>query len=457
MKYVDLYKNITYMKGPILIVENVSDVHIGYLAKIILPDGSYKRGQVLQVNEDKAVIQVFEGTGDLNTKDIGVNFSAEPFRVEISEKYRGRILDAFGNPKDGLKREKSGIFRDVNSSSINPYYREYPHDFIETGISSIDGLTTLIRGQKLPVFSGSGLPHYEMAIEIAKNARLKEENDNFIVIFVAMGIKNDDAFKFYRSFESDNKLDKVILFFNLADDPPMERLIIPRTALTYAEYLAFEKDYQVLVILSDMTNYCEALREISSARSEVPSRKGYPGYLYSDLASIYERAGRIKGKKGSISQIPILTMPSDDITHPIPDLTGYITEGQIVLSRDLNIKGVYPPVDILPSLSRLMKDAIGKGFTREDHPHLAAQINAAYSYAKKVKVIASVIGEEELSEVDQTYLKFSNELENTFIDQGINHPHTMDETLDLMWKILKILPKTELTKLSEEELKKYYG
>ncbi len=456
MKYEKLYRSIKEIKGPLLVVSGVKDVPYGVFAKIALPDGTIKRGQVLQIEGDTAIIQVFEGTQSLNTSEVGVSFSAEPFKIGASEKLRGRILDAYGKPRDGLKSVTPEMEMDVNGTPINPYYRSYPKDYIETGISAIDGLMTLIRGQKLPIFSGSGLPHYELAIEIAKNAKIKEGNEKFIVIFVAMGIKSDDALKFYKNFEESGRLDRVVLFFNLADDPPMERLIIPKSALSVAEYFAFKKDYQVVVILSDMTNYCEALREISSAREEVPSRKGYPGYLYSDLASIYERAGRIKGMKGSISQIPILTMPNDDITHPIPDLTGYITEGQIVLSRDFHMNGLFPPIGILSSLSRLMKDGIGKGFTRDDHPHLASQIYAAYAYSEQVKMIANVIGEEELSETDRKYLEFAQVFENKFINQGKGTYRSITETLNIGWELIKILPKRELTKFSEEELKKYY-
>ncbi len=456
MKYRKYYTSIKKVWGPLMIVEGVEDVPYGVFTSIVLPDGTERKGQVLAVNGTEAVVQIFEGTGDIDTDHSGIHFSTEPFKVGVTESMKGRILDAYGKPRDGLKPIVAKTTRDINGRPINPYHRTYPHDFIQTGISVIDGLVTLIRGQKLPIFSGAGLPHYDLALEIAKNARLKDDNEKMIVIFVAMGIKHDDAIKFYRSFEADSKLDRVILFFNLADDPPMERLIIPRTALTTAEYFAFEKDYQVLVIMSDITNYCEALREISSAREEVPSRKGYPGYLYSDLASLYERAGRMRGRKGSISQIPILTMPNDDITHPIPDLTGYITEGQIVISRELNHRGIFPPVDILPSLSRLMKDGIGKEYTRADHPHLAAQIYAAYSYSQDVKMISTVIGEEELSPTDRKYLEFSRIFEEKFLDQKRGAYHSMEETLEIAWEALKVLPRRELSKFTKEELDKYY-
>ncbi len=456
MRYQILYKNCEKIWGPLLAVRGVSDIPFGVFVRITMPDGRKKQGKVLQLENDLALIQVFEGTKDLNAKDTRIRFDYEPFRIPVSAGMKGRIFDPYCRPRDGLGEIISDETRDINGVPINPVRRAYPRDYIETGISAVDSLITLIRGQKLPIFSGSGLPHNEIALEIAKNAKIKDSSGNFIVIFAAMGIKNDDAMKYYASFEKEGKLDNVVLFFNLADDPPMERLIIPRTALTVAEYFAFELGYEVLVILSDMTNYCEALREISSARSEVPSRKGYPGYLYSDLASIYERAGRIKGVKGSISQIPILTMPNDDITHPVPDMTGYITEGQIVLSRELNIAGVFPPIDILTSLSRLMKDGIGEKYTTPEHPHLAAQVYASYAHAKNIRMIANVIGEEELSETDRAYLRFAASLEKEFIHQG-TEGRTIDVTLMKAWEMLRILPRKELNKFTDKELEENYG
>jgi len=348
---------------------------------------------------------------------------------------------------------------DVNGSPINPTAREYPRDFIQTGISAIDGMNTLVRGQKLPIFSGSGLPHNELAAQIARQARitgqLTDQTERFAIVFVAIGVGHDVAAYFRESFEESGALANVAMFLNLADDPPMERIITPRVALTLAEHLAFDVGMHVLVIMTDMTNYAEALRELSSARGEVPSRKGYPGYLYSDLASIYERTGRIRGRPGSITQMPILTMPNDDITHPVPDLTGYITEGQIVLSRDLAGRGIYPPIDVLPSLSRLMKDGIGKGRTREDHPHIADQLYAAYAHAQDVRALADVVGEEELSEIDRRYLKFGEAFEREFVNQGSDENRSIEETLDLAWRIAAILPREELSRVSEEEIERY--
>lgn len=377
--------------------------------------------------------------------------------IPLSKEILGRVLDGLGRPVDGLGEIYPEKYMDVNGMPINPVEREYPRNFIQTGISTIDCLATLIRGQKLPIFSGSGLPHNQLAVQIVKQAKITDEsNDNFAIVFAAMGVKHDVADYFRNSFRTSGVLDRVVMFLNLADDPVVERIVTPRCALTAAEYLAFEKDMHVLVILTDMTSYAEALREISSSKGEIPSRKGYPGYLYSDLASIYERAGMIKGKKGSITQIPILTMPNDDITHPIPDLTGYITEGQIVLDRGLASRGVYPPVSVLPSLSRLMKDGIGAGYTREDHPGLANQLFAAYAKVQEVRALASVIGEDELSDLDKKYMRFGRAFESQFISQEFSEDRDIIQTLDLGWLLLGLLPREELDRLSPEMIDKYY-
>ena len=380
-------------------------------------------------------------------------------RIPLSIEMLGRTLDGAGRPIDGLGDYIADEMRDVNGSAINPVSRVYPNNFIQTGISSIDCLSTLIRGQKLPIFSGDGMPHDELAIQIATQAKITEEGekDNFAIVFAAMGVKHDVADHFRKSFERSGVINKVVMFLNLSNDPVVERTITPRCALTTAEYLAFKHDMHVLVIMTDMTSYCEALREVSSSKGEIPSRKGYPGYLYSDLASLYERAGIIKDAKGSVTQVPILTMPNDDITHPIPDLTGYITEGQIVLSRPLSLLGVYPPVSVLPSLSRLMKDGIGEGFTREDHPALSNQLFAACSKVEEAKSLASVIGEDELSETDKMYINFGKEFDARFLSQGKEENRTIEQTLDIGWELLRLLPKSELDRIPDEILDKYYG
>ncbi len=448
---------INSIKGPILIIEGVKGVGYDEVVEIKLEDGSERRGKVLETSDDFVVLQLFEGTSGINPKTSRVRFTGKPLEIGLSEKMLGRVFNGAGKPIDNLFDIIPETYRNVNGESLNPVVREYPREYIETGITAIDLMNTLVRGQKLPIFSAAGLPHNELAAQIAAQAKLPgEEAGNFAVVFAAMGIKNDDAFFFINNFEERGALKNVVMFLNLANDPPIERIVTPRVALTVAEYLAYDKGKHVLVILTDMTSYCEALREIANARGEVPARKGFPGYMYSDLATIYERAGRVKGRTGSITQVPILTMPNDDITHPVPDLTGYITEGQIVLSRDLYGKGIYPPIDVLPSLSRLMKDSIGKGYTRDDHPHLFMQLYASYARVKEVRSIASIVGEEELTPVDKAYLKFGNEFERNFIGQGFTEDRSIEYSLGLGWKMLSILPKTELSGLKEEEIEKYY-
>ncbi len=452
------YVGIAGIKGPLAIVEGVKGIGYDEMVEFKMSDGSIRHGKVLESSDDAVIVQLFEGSSGINPQKARVSFHGKPFEIGLSVKMLGRIFNGIGKPTDGLSDIIPEVVRNANGEPLNPVVRAYPREYIETGISTIDLMNTLVRGQKLPIFSSAGLPHNELAAQIAAQAKLPgEEAGNFAVIFAAMGIKHDDAFFFIRNFEETGALKNVAMFLNLADDPPIERIITPRVALTVAEYLAYEKDMHVLVILTDMTSYCEALREIGSARGEVPARKGFPGYMYSDLSTIYERAGRVKDKKGSITQVPILTMPNDDITHPVPDLTGYITEGQIVLGRELNGKGIYPSIDILPSLSRLMKDSIGKGYTREDHPHLFMQLYASYARVKEVRAIASIVGEEELGAVDKAYLKFGDEFEHHFINQGFNEARTMEESLALGWKMVSMLPKSELSGLREEEINTYYS
>ncbi|MDD3626266.1 MAG: V-type ATP synthase subunit B [bacterium] len=450
-----IYTGIDGISGPILVVKGVKDVCYGERVKVITPDGVRRTAQVLAVNEEQAVIQVFQGTFGLDKGNTKIIFETKPIELGVTTKMLGRTLNALGDPIDGGPPPVAEKYLNIYGNPINPCSREYPRDFIQTGISVIDGMNTVVRGQKLPIFSGAGLPHNMLTSQIIRQARLLDDKEKFIIIFAAMGIKNDEASYFQRSFEETGVLNNVVFFLNLANDPPIERLIVPHSALTLAEYLAFEKDMHVLVILTDMTNYCEALREVSGAREEIPSRKGYPGYLYSNLAMIYERTGRIKGINGSITQIPILTMPNDDITHPIPDLTGYITEGQIVLSRELNSLGIYPPVTVLPSLSRLMKDGIGEGRTREDHPHLSSQLYGSYAYVSNARSLASVIGEEELSELDKDYIKFGEGFEKEFINQDFNENRDIEQTLNMGWKILRNLPDSELTRVTTKEIEKY--
>lgn len=448
---------LTGLSGPLVFVEGVHGVGYDELVEIQLPDNTTRHGKVLESSSDAVILQLFEGTTGINPKQTRVRFTGKPLEIGLSETMLGRVFNGIGKPIDGLAPILPETTRNVNGEPLNPVVREYPREYIESGVSAIDMMNTLVRGQKLPIFSAAGLPHNQLAAQIAAQAKLPgEESGNFAVVFAAMGIKHDDAFFFQKSFEETGALKNVVLFLNLADDPSIERIITPRVALTVAEYLAFDCGKHVLVILTDMTSYCEALREIANARGEVPARKGFPGYMYSDLSTIYERAGRVKGKAGSITQVPILTMPNDDITHPVPDLTGYITEGQIVLSRELHGKGIYPAIDILPSLSRLMKDSIGKGYTRDDHPHLFMQLYASYARVKEVRSIASIVGEEELGPVDQAYLKFGIAFEREFIGQGEHEDRSMEESLSKGWDLVSILPKTELSGLKEEEIKQYY-
>lgn len=449
--------------GPIMIVEGASNVSYDEVVEIRDGQGNLRRGRVLEVGEKTCVVQVFAGSTGLSIDGTRVRFLGDTLRIPVAEEMLGRVFDGLGNPLDGGPQPLTDHYADVNGQPINPTARIYPRDYIQTGISAIDGLNTLLRGQKLPIFSGAGMPHDQLAAQIVRQATLGAPTDapssqaeQFAIVFAAMGVKHDVANFFRRSFTDSGALTRVAMFLNLADDPPVERLVTPRAALTLAEYLAYERGMHVLVVLTDMTNYCEALRQISNIRGEVPSRKGYPGYLYSDLASMYERTGRIRTSEGSITQIPILTMPSDDITHPVPDLTGYITEGQITLGRELDHSGVYPPIAVLPSLSRLMKDGIGQGRTRGDHPRWGAQLYAAYAHMQDVRSLASVIGEEELGEVDQKYLKFGRAFEKEFVNQASTENRTIEQTLSIGWRLLSMLPKEELTRVSLDELKQYY-
>jgi V/A-type H+-transporting ATPase subunit B len=451
------YLMLNKVQGPLIILSNVENVAYDEIVEILVEGKYKKKGKVVQIYKDKAIIQVFETTTGMSVANTSVHFKGESFKIAITKDILGREFNGIGDPRDNGGEVYSSKKYDVNGRPMNPVARRYPRDYIQTGISSIDCLATLIRGQKLPIFSGNGMAHNELAAQIVRQAKVSgDASEKFCIVFGAMGIKYDDANFFKKSFEEAGVLEKVVMFTNLADDPIVERIITPRCALTAAEYLAFEEDMHVLVILTDMTNYCEALRELSSLKEEVPSRKGYPGYLYSDLASIYERAGMMKGKEGSITQIPILTMPNDDITHPVPDLTGFITEGQIVLSRGIQQRDIYPPVNILPSLSRLMKDGIGEGFTREDHGDASNQIFAAYSRVQDVIALAQVIGEDELSEIDKIYMDFGRAFEEKFLKQDYDENRDMAETLDLVWEVLGILPSNELDRVSPDILEKYY-
>jgi V/A-type H+-transporting ATPase subunit B len=451
---------VARVEGPIVVVEGVCGVGYGEMAEITDVRGRQRLGRVLEVDERAAVVEVFAGTTGLTIESTLVRFLGQPLRIPVSTESLGRVFDGLGQPIDGGPEPLAERWADVTGQAINPTARVYPRDTIQTGISAIDGMNTLVLGQKLPIFSGSGLPHDQLAAQIVRQATLTASaggSDRFAVVFVAMGVKHDVADYFRESFVSSGALSRVAMFLNLADDPPIERLVAPHCGLTLAEFLAFERDMHVLVVLTDMTNYCEALRQISNIRGEVPSRKGYPGYLYSDLASLYERTGRVKGSTGSITQLPILTMPNDDITHPVPDLTGYITEGQIVLSRELFRRGIYPPIAVLPSLSRLMKDSIGEEHTRADHAHLAAQLYAAYAHVQDVRSLASVIGEAELTAVDQAYLRFGEAFEQQFVGQGPAENRTIAQTLDIGWRVLSLLPREELTRVTEAELDQHYG
>jgi V/A-type H+-transporting ATPase subunit B len=451
------YVGIDSLDGPILMIRNTHPVGYRDLVECVDSHGNVRLGMVLETSAEAVAVQVFEGTSGLSLPDTKVRFMGEPLTVEVTDQMLGRVFNGLGQPIDGGPAPVGAESRDVNGLPINPTEREYPRDFIQTGISAIDGINTLIRGQKLPIFSGNGLSHNQLAAQIARQAKIRGGSTDFAVVFAAMGIKHDVARFFTSSFEQSGVLGNVALFLSLADDPSIERTLTPRTALTLAEHLAYDKGKHVLFIMTDMANYCESLREISTLRGEIPSRKGYPGYLYSDLAELYERSGMIKGSAGSITQLPILTMPNDDISHPIPDLTGYITEGQIVFDRELHSRGIYPPVAGLPSLSRLMKDGIGEGMTRADHPHLASQLFASYSYVQDVRNLASVIGEEELTSFDKQFIEFGNEFEQKFINQGANEDRTIEQTLEIGWKCLSVLPPEELTRLTEEEIDTYYG
>ena len=458
-----IYRNIQQIIGPLIFLENHHDVHYGEIVKIQSDDGKNRFGQVIKTNEEIIIIEVFEDTKGLSSENSKIFFTEDTFKLRISETDMfGRTFNSFGKPidifsKQILKNEVIGNLElDIYGSPINPYSRQYPSEVIQTGISVIDGLFTIIRGQKLPIFSAQGLPHNKLAAQIVTQAKVLTE-EPFLIIFCGIGIIEDEAITFLNTFRKSGNIQNIISFINFASDPIMERLIIPRVALTTAEYFAFEKDMQVLVVLIDMTNYAEALRELSSAKEEIPSRKGYPGYLYSDLASIYERTGKLKGKKGSITQLPILTMPNDDISHPIPDTTGYITEGQLVLNRDLNKKGIYPPFEVLASISRLMKDAIGKDTTREDHSDISSQLLASYSDALEVRDILSVVGEDGLNLDQKELLKFGDKFERKFLNQGTTENRPFDETLNIAWKVLSNLSKNQLFRIHQNFIEKYYS
>ncbi|AYO31797.1 MAG: V/A-type H+/Na+-transporting ATPase subunit [Thermoanaerobacteraceae bacterium] len=449
------YRTAREIAGPLMLVENVEGVKYNELVEIETSEGEIRRGQVLEIDGDKALVQLFEGSTGLNINDCKVRFLGKSIELGVSIDMLGRVFDGFGRPKDNGPRIIPEKKLDINGSPINPTARDYPSEFIQTGISAIDGLNTLVRGQKLPIFSGSGLPHAQLAAQIARQARVLGTGSKFAVVFAAMGITFEEADYFISDFRRTGAIDRSVLFINLANDPAIERIATPRMALTCAEFLAYEKDMHVLVILTDLTNYCEALREVSAARKEVPGRRGYPGYLYTDLSTIYERAGRIRGKAGSITQIPILTMPEDDKTHPIPDLTGYITEGQIILSRELYRKGILPPIDVLPSLSRLKDKGIGRGKTREDHADTMNQLFASYARGKQAKELAVILGEAALSDVDKLYAKFADEFEKRYVSQGENEDRPIEETLNLGWELLTILPKPELKRIRDEYIEKY--
>jgi len=450
------YRCVDAARGGLMFLRAVPGVGLGERVRVVDSHGQERTGQVIRATEELLLVQVFEGTDHLNPEETWVRFLGEPFHVTLAPGILGRVFNGIGQPRDQRPELLSNLRRNVNGSPVNPAARAYPREFIETGVSAIDGLNSLVRGQKLPIFSGSGLPHNELAAQIVRQARLPGEESDFAIVFAAMGMSHNEARFFEENFEASGVLGKVAMFINLADDPVIERLILPRTALTAAEYLAFDRDMHVLVVITDMTQYASALREVATAKGDVPSRKGYPGYLYSDLAEIYERAGRIKARHGSITMVPVVSMPSDDITHPIPDLTGYITEGQIVLSRELHNQGVYPPINIPPSLSRLMKDGIGKDHTREDHPRVASQIYASYARALEVRNLASIIGAEELSSSDQQYLDFGSSFEARFVGQGAEEGRSISQTLDLCWELLSQLPRQELTRVSEADLARYY-
>ncbi|HUM77242.1 MAG TPA: ATP synthase subunit B [Methanoculleus sp.] len=449
------YRTITQIAGPLVFVEKTEPVGYGELVNIITADGTVKRGQVLDTSDEIVVVQVFEATAGIG-RDSGIRFTGETIKMPVGRDMLGRILSGGGKPIDGGPEIVPEKRLDTTGAAINPYARSSPEDFIQTGISTIDGMNTLVRGQKLPIFSASGLPHNDVALQIARQAKVPGSKEEFAVVFAAMGITREEANYFMADFEKTGALERSVVFLNLADDPAVERTITPRLALTTAEYLAFDLGYHVLVILTDMTNYCEALRQIGAAREEVPGRRGYPGYMYTDLASIYERAGIIKGVKGSVTQIPILTMPGDDITHPIPDLTGYITEGQIVVSRDLHRKGIYPPINVLPSLSRLMNLGIGEGHTREDHKKVSDQLYAAYAEGNDLRGLVAIVGKDALSERDRMFLEFADLFEDRFVRQGLYEDRSIEETLDLGWELLSTLPEEHLVRIDRAMIQKYH-
>ncbi|MDR1206256.1 MAG: V-type ATP synthase subunit B [Peptococcaceae bacterium] len=447
---------IREINGPLLILDGVSSVGYDEMVRLDLADGSRRLGRVVQLEGSRCVIQVFEGTSGLSLSNISARFLGRPMELALSPELLGRTFNGAGQPIDGLGPLYAKKKADINGMPINPVSRVYPKNYIHTGVSSIDGLITLIRGQKLPIFSGSGMQHNKLAAQIVRQANIGEKGESFGIVFAAIGVKHDVADYFRRSFEESGIMEHTVMFLNLSNDPIIERILTPRCALTAAEYLAFEHGMHILVLMTDITAYCEALREFSSSKGEIPGRKGYPGYLYSDLASLYERAGMIQGREGSVTQIPILTMPNDDITHPIPDLTGYITEGQIVLDRSLDQKGIYPPASVLPSLSRLMKDGIGEGYTRADHSGVSNQLFAAYAYVQDARALASVIGAEDLTATDQKYLKFGDAFERQFLSQQFDENRSIEQTLDLGWRLLSMLPREELSRVDDELLEQYY-
>ena len=455
MRLPEKYRTISNLSGPLMMVNKVQDVSYDELAEITLGDGEHRRGRVLEIDQDRALVQVYEGRSGIDVNSTEIRFLGDVLKLPVSKDMLGRIFNGRGDPIDGGAAIIPEAYLDVNGNPMNPFSRDFPSEFIQTGVSTIDGMNPLVRGQKLPIFSGSGMPHNKMAAQIARQATVISGHSDFAVVFAAMGITFEEASFFMEDFRKTGALERTVMYVNLADDPAIERISTPRLALTAAEYLAFEKGMHVLVILTDLTNYCEALREISAARKEVPGRRGYPGYLYTDLATMYERAGRLRGKKGSITQIPILTMPEDDKTHPIPDLTGYITEGQIILARTLHRKGIYPPVDVMPSLSRLKDKGIGKGKTREDHADLMNQLFAAYSRGKEAKELAVILGEGALSEEDKAFAKFADQFEDRYVRQGEYENRTIEDTLLLGWELLTIVPVRELKRVRDEYIEKY--
>ena len=450
------YLGLSEVNGPLVVLEGVKNASYEEIVEFTVDGNEKKLGRIVAVYEDKAVIQVFEGTSSMSLTNTHTRLTGHPMEIGLSEEILGRTFDGIGKQIDRMGPIDAEVRRNVNGLPLNPVTRKYPRNYIHTGISAIDGLTTLIRGQKLPIFSGNGLPHDQLAAQIVQQASLGDSDEKFAIVFAAMGVKYDVAEFFRRTFEESGVSDHVVMFLNLANDPVVERLITPKVALTAAEYLAFEKGMHILVILTDITSFCEAMREVSSSRGEIPSRKGYPGYLYSELATLYERAGIVQGVEGSVTQIPILTMPNDDITHPIPDLTGYITEGQIVLDRQLHGQSIYPPISVLPSLSRLMKDGIGEGYTRADHQDVANQLFSCYAKVGDARSLASVIGEDELSPIDKQYLVFGNEFEHEFIGQGMDENRSMEDTLNKAWELLGLLPREELDRVNTKVLDQYY-